>query len=56
MLPLEQGGLRLIKLVNKMTTIKITDKFRQLKGNSIAELTLRYILFNKKQNNSDKTT
>ena len=41
---LEQGGLELIKLVDKMTNIKITGKFRQLKGNSIAELTLRYTL------------
>ena len=54
--PLEQGRLGLIKLVDKMTNIKITGRFRQLKGNSIAELMLRYILFNKKQNNSDRTT
>ena len=54
--PLEQRGLGLIKLVDKMTNIKITGKFRQLKGNSIAELMLRYTLFNKKQNNSDRIT
>ena len=45
--PLEQGGLGLIKLADKMTNIKITGRFRQLKGNSIAELMLRYTLFNK---------
>ena len=54
--PLEQGGLGLIKLADKMTNIKITGRFRQLKGNSIAELVLRYTLFNKKQDNSDRTT
>ena len=54
--PLEQKGLGLIKLVDKMTNIKITSRFRQLKGNSIAELMLRYTLFNKKQNNSDRIT
>ena len=52
--PLKQRGLGLIKLVDKMTNIKITGKFRQLKGNSIAELMLRYTLLNRKQNNSDR--
>ena len=54
--PLEQGRLGLIKLVDKMTNIKITGKFRQLKGNLIAELMLRYTLLNRKQNNSNRTT
>ena len=52
---LEQRELGLIKLVDKMINTKITGKFRQLKENSIAELMLRYTLFNKKQNNSDRT-
>ena len=54
--PLEQGGLGLIKLADKMMNNKITSRFRQLKGNSIAELMLRYTLLNRKQNNSNRTT
>ena len=50
--PLTQGGLGLIKLADKLTAIKIMGKFRQLKGNSIAELTLKHTLLNEKQNNS----
>ena len=52
--PLTQEGLGLIKLADKLTVIKIMGKFRQLKGSSIIELTLKHTLLNKKQNNIDR--
>ncbi len=52
--PIKRGGLGLIKLADKLVAIKISGKCRQLRGNSIAELTLRSMLYEGKRTDSNE--